>query len=323
MAINITKSDQPLPPQPLTVVLYGQPGVGKTSLAYTASNPLLLDFERGSHRAIGRGDSVQIEKWSDLADLRQSDLRPYSTIIVDTGGRCLDVITADLIEHDKRMSARSGQLTLQGYGALKARFVQWVNQLRSSGKDLVIVAHAEEQRVDGDVQLRVDMVGGSKGEIVKLADVLGYVCIRRGLRVIDFAPGDIQIGKDPADLGEVEIPNLNDEPDFLARTLAMHRDAFVDGEQAARRAPAEAEPAAPTLREKRLKVFDKVAYDASWKPDDIARGAVLELLGVLPDDLFPTQKSIRAFVDDYAVRGWMPCRMALAGMVRGLEDAGE
>ena len=40
--------------QGLNILIYGDPGIGKTTLANTAPNPLVLDFDRGSHRASHR-----------------------------------------------------------------------------------------------------------------------------------------------------------------------------------------------------------------------------------------------------------------------------
>lgn len=50
MALKLFKSTDQLPMKNLLVVIYGQPGVGKTSLAFTAENPVLLDFDRGVER---------------------------------------------------------------------------------------------------------------------------------------------------------------------------------------------------------------------------------------------------------------------------------
>ena len=47
-----------------SALIYGQPGMGKTTLALSAPLPLLLDFDGGVHRvnAAHRVDTVQIAK---------------------------------------------------------------------------------------------------------------------------------------------------------------------------------------------------------------------------------------------------------------------
>lgn len=48
----------------LSALIYGQPGMGKTTLALSSPQPLLLDFDGGVHRvnAAHRVDTVQISK---------------------------------------------------------------------------------------------------------------------------------------------------------------------------------------------------------------------------------------------------------------------
>lgn len=121
MALKIVKSSDPLKVERLNVVVYAQPGVGKTSIAFTTSNPLLLDFDGGAYRAAHRKDSVQVSAWSDVTGITADDLAPYSTVIVDTAGRALDMLSADIIKRDPK-KGRGGVLSLQGYGALKAEF---------------------------------------------------------------------------------------------------------------------------------------------------------------------------------------------------------
>ena len=83
MALKIVRAADPIKVERLNVCLYAPPGVGKTSLAFTAEAPLLLDFDQGAHRAANRKDSVRVTSWSDVADLTPDDLAPYKTLIVD------------------------------------------------------------------------------------------------------------------------------------------------------------------------------------------------------------------------------------------------
>ncbi|MEK5761254.1 AAA family ATPase, partial [Acinetobacter variabilis] len=75
------------------------PGIGKTSLAFSATNPILFDFDKGAHRAGKyRKDTVQVNNWSEVSSLTANDLLGYDTVIVDTAGRMLDVIIAHLVK---------------------------------------------------------------------------------------------------------------------------------------------------------------------------------------------------------------------------------
>ena len=49
-------------------LIFGQPGIGKSSLGYSTKDPLLLDFDKGAHRAANRRDSLVIDGWKDVLD---------------------------------------------------------------------------------------------------------------------------------------------------------------------------------------------------------------------------------------------------------------
>lgn len=52
MTLRITRSADPITVERLNVCIYAQPGIGKTSLGFTADAPLLLDFDQGAHRCM-------------------------------------------------------------------------------------------------------------------------------------------------------------------------------------------------------------------------------------------------------------------------------
>ncbi|WP_315386573.1 ATP-binding protein [uncultured Stenotrophomonas sp.] len=223
MALRIIRSTDPITVSRLNVCIYAAPGLGKTSISFTADKPLLLDFDRGAHRAANRKEIVQVESWEDVAGIKASDLTDFNTIIVDTAGRALDVLTADIIRRNPK-AGRGGALTLQGYGTLKAEFVAWLKHLNSLGKDVVLIAHMDEQRNGDEIIERLDVQGGSKGEIYKAADAMGRLSIRDGRRILNFSPTDAAFGKNPGQLEPLEVPHPEREPNFLADVIQQIKD---------------------------------------------------------------------------------------------------
>lgn len=215
MALKIVRGDDPITVEQLVICLYGNPGLGKSTLAFTADAPLVLDFDRGSHRAANRGDTVQVESWSEVSGISAEDLAPYKTIVVDTAGRALDLLTVDIIRRNAKMG-RGGALTLPGYGALKSEFTAWLKFLRTLKKDVVLVAHASEEKSGDDILERLDVQGGSKGEIYKSADAIGRLSMVGGKRVLNFSPTDTSFGKNPGNLEPLAVPHVDDQPLFLA-----------------------------------------------------------------------------------------------------------
>jgi AAA domain-containing protein len=223
--LKITKSSQPIEVKTLVVVVYSPPGLGKTSMGFTAEKPLLLDFDKGSHRARNRRDVVRIETWSDVVEMTVEDFFGYSTVVVDTAGRALDVLAADIIKGNPKMG-RGGALSLQGYGELKSKFTAWVKHVRSFGLDVVLLAHSDESRSGDEVIERLDVQGGSKGEIYKSADVMGRIYLANGRRTLNLSPTDTAFGKNPGQLPALDVPDYSTAPDFLAGVIAQTKAAL-------------------------------------------------------------------------------------------------
>lgn len=226
MSVKILKASDPVSVDTLTILTYGDPGAGKTSLGFSAAAPLSLDFDKGAYRSAFRQDSVPIQSWSDVEGLDEETLAPYSTIVVDTVGRCLDVLAAEIMREEPKYKTRYGQLTLPGYGALKGRFAAWLESLRASGKDVVLIAHGKEERKGDDLILRPDMTGGSYGEVFKLADAVGYLWMQGKKRTLEWDPQERMVGKNPAQLPSVEVPDLHQNPNFLAELIETIKEAM-------------------------------------------------------------------------------------------------
>jgi hypothetical protein len=240
MPLKITRASDPIPVERLNVVIYAPPGIGKTSLAFTADAPLLLDFDNGAHRAANRKDTVRVTSWSEVTSITEEDLAPFKTVVVDTAGRALDALTADIIRTDPK-GHKNGALTLPGYGVLKNRFGQFLKLLNSFGKDVVLIAHMDEQRNGDDIIERLDIQGGSKGEIYKAADAMGRIAMENGQRWLKFSPSDASFGKNPGQLEPLKIPS-HTSPDFdgyLGRVIQQIKDRLNEMTEAQREAAAE------------------------------------------------------------------------------------
>lgn len=231
MALKITRATDPIEVKTLTLCVYSVPGIGKTSLGFTAEKPLLLDFDKGVYRSRSRKDCVQVETWSDVVDISEEDLRPFKTVVLDTSGRALDVLTKDIIAANPR-DGRGGALTLQGFGVLKTRFIGWLSHVRGMGLDVVLLVHSDEQKSGDDMLERLDVQGGSKNEIYKSADVMGRLYINRGKRMLNFSPTDTSFGKNPAQLKPLMVPDFGPDADFLA-TVIRDTKAYLNKQTAA------------------------------------------------------------------------------------------
>jgi AAA domain len=208
-------------------LIFGEPGICKSSLGYSAKNPLLLDADKGAHRAANRRDTWPVSCWGDITALyEQPDiLEPFGAIVPDTIGRILDYITLDIAENDPK-KAPGGSLSQQGWGVLKSRFAQWMNRTRAMGKDVLLIAHHKEER-DGDQRImRPDIQGGSLHEVLKIADYVGYLYMSGKDRMLDFNPTDRWTGKNPAQWKPFKVPPVGKAATFMAELMDQGREAL-------------------------------------------------------------------------------------------------
>ncbi|WP_116082049.1 ATP-binding protein [Tropicimonas sp. IMCC34011] len=219
MALNITKSNQPIEVKNLCVTIYSQPGLGKTSLAYTANSPLLLDFDKGAYRAVDRKDVVQVENWADVASMTAADLADYDTIIIDTVGKALDSLGADIVRSNSKLSY-GGALNQQGWGQLGVRFSAFLKLLKSFGKDVILLSHMDEKHDGDEIKERLKIQGGSKDLVLTDSDVIARISIHNRERQLIFSPTETAFGKDPAGIGAMPLPDAQSAPETFATCLA-------------------------------------------------------------------------------------------------------
>jgi len=236
MSLKITKASDPMPVKQLVVMVYAQPGSGKTSMGGTASKPLTLDFDHGAYRSAFRPDTLEVDHWSDVSTLPPDELVDYDTIVVDTVGRALDKIQSHIIATDPKKANAAGSLTLQGFGDLKTTFIAWIKQLRELGKDIVLLAHDAEDKQGDNLIVRPDATGGSKNELVKVADAIGYMYRADKRTIVDFNPSDRWIGKNCAGFEPMSVPDFAAAPSFLADVIQSAKDKLNEQTEAQREA---------------------------------------------------------------------------------------
>lgn len=234
MTLRITPPSEPIATSNLIVTLFGQPGIGKTTLAFSAPKPLLLDFDGGAQRAAGRKEIVRVTSWADVAEIAQADVAPFDTVILDTVGRALEFLSADLMKANPKFGRTTGELSMQGYGALKSAFAQWLGRIRTFGKHIILIAHEKEEKDGDNTIVRVDAMGATRIEVIRLSDLVGFVSAVNNRRTLDFNPTDKHTGKNCAGFEALTVPQISLEPDWLGKTMteALSRmNAMTDSQR--------------------------------------------------------------------------------------------
>ena len=144
------------------VGITGQAGAGKTTLAATFPNPLVLDLEGGSFVLSRQGTSVHRE-WASPSKGRLQELRgvlrevaktDFRTVVIDSWTRLSDWIEKDILEEDG--SASSLMSAFGGFGkgrdahvSRTMEVIDWLQKLQEHRKmNVVLVLHTKLGVVD-------------------------------------------------------------------------------------------------------------------------------------------------------------------------------
>lgn len=225
----IKKSNELVIPSTVKMMIYGQAGMGKTTVALSAPKPLLLDFDNGVKRVnmahLDGIDIVQVSSWQDVQQVLQEDLSTYQTIVVDTIGKMMDFIIT--------YKCGTRQPQIRDWGGINAEFSWMTRTLSSLNKNVVFVAH-RDTRKDGDDTVFIPALREkSYNSIVTELDLLGYLEMKNenGVqkRTITFDPTSRNDGKNTCNLpGIMFVPNILDKNgnptaknDFISTKVIM------------------------------------------------------------------------------------------------------
>lgn len=202
----IVKKEDSMPERPVIILLYGSPGVGKTSVFNTAKNPILLDCDRGSDRSILRQDTIVASTWKEVLQ-DEGEIKNYSTLGIDTAKSVLDdFLMTHVVEQDYKLRTNK----LKAYGAIADEFRMFVNRRRGEKLDIVIIAHAKEEKDGDNTRISPDVTGGSKDLLLRIADQVGFMYMDNNQRTINFNPTDKTVGKNVARFPLLVVPNETD-----------------------------------------------------------------------------------------------------------------
>ena len=101
----------------IRMLIAGYPGIGKSTLALSAPNPLHIDVDFGIDRIEPRYRKPYIQPQSYdeiLGDLTPINLQDFDTLVFDTGGKLISLMSLWAIKKDPKYGQRDGSLSLKG-----------------------------------------------------------------------------------------------------------------------------------------------------------------------------------------------------------------
>jgi len=233
----IRKASDPREPRKHFLLIAGIPGIGKSTLALSAPRPLFIDCDLNLDKvdpAHRMSDYIRPGNYQEiLDDLKNADLSDYETIIIDTGGAMIDFMKRWLISNNSKNARRDGQLSLQGYGALKNEFKRLGNYvIIELKKHLVMVCHSVEKKVKDDFVYRLDIEGSSDNSAWKTSDMAAFYHVNGNSRVLMFTPTEDHHAKGAYGIsGPQVVPELTPgiKNDYITR-LFQRAEKFNEKE---------------------------------------------------------------------------------------------
>lgn len=207
-----------------TMIISGSPGIGKTTLALSAPEPLLFDLDKGISRVSAKHRKIasEADTYEEmLADMESAEYKAAKTIVLDTGGSLVQLMQPWAKKQEPK-AARDGRAM---FGVIKREFDRLTHQIRSiDKKNCIIIFHTTEVAKGDVITQRLSCEGSAKDIVWTPADLGCYMYIMGNRRMLGFSPTEEYFAKSCYGIkGLLEVPSLDNgaENDYLTRLFAQ------------------------------------------------------------------------------------------------------
>lgn len=227
MSFKVLKPADIISKKTIAAIIYGQKGSGKTTLAFSAPNPVLFDFDNGVSR-VGFGfekDVIVLDKFSDYSEaLDYIATTDYKTVIVDTLTKLVDMVTLE--------QCGNGIPSPRDYQIIYNKVKMFLRAVLASGRHLIFVAQDVEVKKSGkqDTFHKPDCPDKVYNALASDMDIIGYMSyiVEAGedKRSITFNPTAYNDGKNTAEFKPLySIPTATSDAPLTFMTDTI--DNFV------------------------------------------------------------------------------------------------
>lgn len=184
--------------EPFSMLIYGSPNIGKTTLAMTAPNPLIIDLENGykrthpAHRCqVSKPSNPNMHPYEEIRqDIDAATM--YDTIILDTGAAMIQLLK-DWAAKKKGTVLRSGEFDMRrGFGVVNAEFESLTSYVKNVlQKNIIYLFHpAEATDSRGNPYIRLACEGKVKNTVWNSCDFGAYYQYLGDKRTLCFVQTD-------------------------------------------------------------------------------------------------------------------------------------
>ena len=162
MPLEIYTSDQ-MPPRPLRVFVYGQPGTGKTTFAGTFPNPVMLSAgQEGGDTTLRFIPGITVMRVQTVQDMKEAvgiietqyAHKQWGTVVVDSATFYADIFIAEIVKSGRAMRQ-------QDWGLLDVHLQKWLlPTLHRLPLHVVWIALEHEKQIEGGPTKTLPMLYG-------------------------------------------------------------------------------------------------------------------------------------------------------------------
>ena len=181
---------------PSTLLLYGAPKVGKTTMLSVLDDCLIIDTEKGSRMIEGYIQEVNSreELINTLIEIKESKDVSYKYIAIDTIDKVAEWAERQVCKEEG--VAAIGDLAFgKGYGMVREKVSRTLSAFKEVAEHLIIIGHRKVAYAvtEGNpivIPESIDLTGKLKNVIMAGCDAIGYVYRNEDELMVSFKAND-------------------------------------------------------------------------------------------------------------------------------------
>lgn len=174
MAIKVFDSSELIKKRQLNMLVYGAPGVGKTTFASTSEKPFFIDLENGALSICDKHLTMtivtNIKEFNEGIDYALKN--GFKSICIDSLTRYFDFLMDDVLARERRVKPQ-----IQDYGTIVTEVKRLLWMLQSKSVNTIFICAEKEVEEDGRIKYRPALSSGLITTIPGIMDVVGYMYV--------------------------------------------------------------------------------------------------------------------------------------------------
>lgn len=211
MIVLPKEKQKPKVSNPKLIILFGRPKAGKSTLAASIENNLIIDLENG-YQAL-EAIVVQARSVKDFGDIataireeiKETGKKPYKYITIDNATRLEDMCLSYALQlykaspQGKNYQGNDVRTLPNGSGYMWIRMAvkKVIDLFRDLSETLILIAHVKERQINIEGQemseMALDLTGKLGDILCGEADAIGYVYRKKNETIISFEGGENNI----------------------------------------------------------------------------------------------------------------------------------